>query len=332
MIWTPRIKFGGLLDIPDEAGETRAQTPIMGMAVDLLSEPNPELKILNIENSIVKGRVPANPGEILIGEKLAKNLNILPGDLATLISSTMYKSMTMKNFKIVGTVLFGMTALDRGSVIVDIADIQNLLDMQNAVGEILGFSADDIYHHDKSERIAHVFNAQYADINDQFTPVMGTLRAQSGIADLLDMVNRFSGAIVMIFLVVMSIVLWNAGLMGSIRRYGEIGIRLAIGEEKGHIYRSMIIESIAIGLFGSVIGTAMGLALSYYMQINGISIDTFMKDTTLLISNVMRARVTPTSFVIGFLPGVLATMLGTCIAGIGIYKRQTSQLFKELEV
>ena len=30
--WTPRIRFAGLLDIPDEQGETRAQGPMGGLA------------------------------------------------------------------------------------------------------------------------------------------------------------------------------------------------------------------------------------------------------------------------------------------------------------
>ena len=34
---------------------------------------------------------------------------------------------------------------------------------------------------------------------------------------------------------------------------------------------------------------------------------------------------------IGFIPGVLATVLGTMLAGLAIYKREMSQLFKELE-
>ncbi|MBN1222970.1 MAG: hypothetical protein JXB23_06950, partial [Candidatus Aminicenantes bacterium] len=38
MIWTSRIKFGGLLDIPDDMGETRAQGPVAGFALDLFSE------------------------------------------------------------------------------------------------------------------------------------------------------------------------------------------------------------------------------------------------------------------------------------------------------
>jgi len=42
LIWTARIKFGGLLDIPDEAGETRSQGPVAGMAIDLFSESSRE--------------------------------------------------------------------------------------------------------------------------------------------------------------------------------------------------------------------------------------------------------------------------------------------------
>jgi len=33
-------------------------------------------------------------------------------------------------------------------------------------------------------------------------------------------------------------------LMNGLRRYGEIGMRLAMGESKGQVYRSMIVESV----------------------------------------------------------------------------------------
>jgi putative ABC transport system permease protein len=74
------------------------------------------------------------------------------------------------------------------------------------------------------------------------------------------------------------------------------------------------------------------VAISYYLQIKGVDISFIMKNTTMMISNVIRAQVTPVSFIIGFIPGLLATFLGSAISGIGIYRRQTSQLFKELEV
>jgi putative ABC transport system permease protein len=161
---------------------------------------------------------------------------------------------------------------------------------------------------------------------------MATLLNQSGMAHYYQLINSASSILIAIFVLAMSLVLWNAGLMGSLRRYGEIGIRLAIGETKSHVYWSLIGESIFTGIAGSILGTALGLAASYYLQIKGIDISYAMKNASMMISNVIRAKVTPTSYYIGFLPGLLATFLGTAISGIGIYKRQTSQLFKELEV
>jgi putative ABC transport system permease protein len=119
--------------------------------------------------------------------------------------------------------------------------------------------------------------------------------------------------------------------MSGLRRYGEVGVRLAIGESKGHVYGALICESTLIGIVGSILGTIIGVGLSYYFQKHGLDISGVMKGATMLMSNVMRARVTPASYVIGLIPGILAMLLGTMIAGIGIFRRQTSQLFKELE-
>jgi putative ABC transport system permease protein len=221
--------------------------------------------------------------------------------------------------------------MDRGAIIADLSDIQQALDMTQGCGAILGFFHDDLYHEDQADIVVAEFNANHANASGKFSPIMGTLRTQSGLADYLDYVGTFSGVILGIFLTAMSIVLWNAGLTGSLRRYGEIGLRLAIGEETGHVYRSMMVESFAIGIAGSVIGTAIGLAIAYYLQVHGFDIGSLMKNSTMMISDVIRAQVEPLSFVIGFFPGILATILGTAISGIGIYKRKTSQLFKELE-
>ena len=127
--------------------------------------------------------------------------------------------------------------------------------------------------------------------------------------------------------------IWSwKNMMNGIRRYGEIGIRLAMGEPKGDIYRAMILESACIGIVGSVIGTAAGLAVSYWFQYVGLDFGSIMQKYTIVMSTVFRARVTETSYYIGFIPGIFASVIGTMFAGIGIYRRQTSQLFKELEV
>ena len=138
----------------------------------------------------------------------------------------------------------------------------------------------------------------------------------------------------MIFLFVsaMAIVLWNAGLLGGLRRYTEFGVRIALGEDKGHIYRSLLWEALMTGVIGSVIGTALGVTVVYALNSHGIDISGMMKNATMLMPSVMRPAVTPVMWYIGFIPGVFSMLLGNALAGIGIYKRETARLFNELEV
>jgi len=104
MVWTSRIKLGGLLDIPDENGQTRSQGPVFGIGIDLFSPDSAEIDILNLKKSIVRGRIPQNRNEILISESFAQKLGVGIGETATLISSTMQGSMTMHNLKVAGQV------------------------------------------------------------------------------------------------------------------------------------------------------------------------------------------------------------------------------------
>ncbi len=331
MVWTPRIRFGGLLDIPDAHGETRSQGPVMGLGVDLLSPESPEIEMLNLQKALAKGRLPQQRNEILISEEFAGKLGAQLGETATILSSTMYGSMAMHNFKIAGIVRFGITALDKSAIIADIADVRAALDMADGASEVLGYSRNMLYDDSAMLELAQRFNRNFSKEDDEFSPIMLTLGEQNGLAEYLFFANSMGSIIVSVFVFAMFIVLWNSGLMNGIRRYGEIGIRLAMGEPKGTLYRRMLYESLVIGLVGSIFGTLIGLALSYYMQYNPIDFSSLMRNSNMIISGEMGTRVTGMSYVIGFMPGLIAPLLGTMAAGVGIYRRQTSQLFKELE-
>jgi len=331
LVWVERIRFNGLADMPDERGETRAQGPATGLGVDLLSPHSPEIATLNIRKSLVLGHIPAKSGEMLIGDDFARKLRAKPGDTLTLLCTTMHGSMSMRNFIIAGTIRFGVNAMDKGAMLIDITDIRRALDMDDAAGEILGYFRDDIYHAEAALRIAHEFNNRYAGLNDEYAPMMSALQEQDGLGEYLDMVNYFTFIGSAIFVIAMSIVLWNVGLIGGLRRYGEMGLRLAIGEDKRHVYGSLIIEALVIGVVGSVIGTAVGLAFAWYLQVHGFDIGSMVKSSSMMMSNIIRAEITTATYYIGFIPGMLSTVLGAALSGIGIYKRETAQLFKELE-
>ena len=331
MIWAERIGFGGLMDAPDENGDTREQGPAMGMAIDLLSEESTEAERLNLQNILVRGELPDSPDELLLSEVFSQRLKVNPGDPVTLITSTMYGAMSITNFTVSGTIKFGAPVLDRGGVVADISGIRMAMDMEDAIGEILGYFSDDEYDDEKANALSSAFNLAKSDPDDLFSPIMVPLRDQNDLlSGYLDMVGYMQSVVISIFLVAMAIVLWNAGLLGGLRRYGEMGLRMAIGEHKGHIYRSLISESLVIGIMGSVIGTTFGLFFAKLLE-KGIDFSAMLEGSTMMMSGIYKAQITPECFYIGFIPGILATFFGTALAGIGIYRRQTAQLFKELQ-
>jgi putative ABC transport system permease protein len=331
LTWVERTKFSGLIDVPDESGETSAQGPVMGIAMDLLSENTKEKDRMNLNEALVRGNFPARRGEVLMSETFSRKLGVDPGEEITLISSTMYGSMALYNFTLSGTVNFGTRMLDKGTVLVDIEDIKLALNMIDAGGEILGFFNKGYYLPSEAKAVSEDFNNKYNSQEDEFSPIMISMRKQGNLATLIDMSEMMTSAIVFIFILVLSIVLWNTGLISGLRRYGEVGVRLAIGENKGHVYKSMVNESFVIGLAGSIGGTLIGLSIAYFMQRYGLDFGDVMGDSAIMMPSVFKARITPATYFIGFVPGVVSIVLGTMLSGIGIYKRNTARLFKELE-
>ena len=330
--WTKRVRFGGLIDAVDSNGESQGQGPAAGLAVDLFNNESGEVERMSIQKSLAKGTVPTSQGEVLLADAFSLKLNVDVGDTVTFFGTTMNGSMTMQNFVVTGTVFFGTPALDRGAFIVDISDAQQMLDMEDGAGEVLGFLKSNIYSKEETMVTKQLFNASFENDSDEFAPVMQTLRDQNGLAELIDYADSISGAFISIFILAMSLVLWNTGLLGGLRRYNEFGIRLALGESKGHIYRAMMLEAFIIGVIGSVIGTTIGVLLTYWLQVVGLDMSGSLENSNMLMSSIIRAKVTPNLYFIGFIPGVLAMVLGNMLSGIGIYKRSTAALFKELEV
>lgn len=332
--WTPRITFAGLLDVPDKNGETVEQGPTIAFGIDLFSQNSRQVEIWNLEKRLTSGKLPKRAEEVLLSNRLANRLDLKIGESVTFIGSTMHGAFTTFNFIVTGTFSLNMGPIDRDMMLVDISGARFALDMENAASEILGYTHSMYYEDEDAVALRQKFNASESDSSDMFSPIMLALRDSNQMGRMVDVNNAFMVILLGIFMTIIIVVLWNMGLMNGLRRYGEIGIRLAMGESKGQVYRSMILEAIIIGFIGTVMGTAIGLGLTYYMQEVGLDYSKGLENLTstkIVFSNVLYAKITPDLYYIGFIPGVLATVLGTMLAGWAIYKREMAELFKELE-
>ena len=332
--WSPRITFAGLLDVPDENGETEAQGPVIAFGIDLLSNESRQVEIWELEKSLVSGKLPENSNDALISSKMADQLNVGIGENVTFIGSTMDNAFTTYNFNVSGTFNLKKGQTDKQMMLVDLSGARLALDMDNAASEIFGFTHSLYYDDETAVALRTDYNKINSDSSDIFSPFMIALRDGNQMGTMVDISGAMMAIMGGVFLVIVMIVLWNMGLMNGLRRYGEIGLRLAMGESKGQVYRSMISEAIIIGLAGTVVGTGIGIGLTYYVQENGIDYTKgieALSNSSIVMPNIFYAQVTPDLFYIGFLPGVLATVLGTMLAGLAIYRREMAQLFKELE-
>ncbi|SVC59880.1 uncharacterized protein METZ01_LOCUS312734, partial [marine metagenome] len=242
--WTPRITFAGLLDIPDEKGETKAQGPVIAFGIDFLSDGSRQVEIWELERSLVSGKLPENRNDALISSKLANQLNLSAGESVTFIGSTMDNAFTTYNFNVSGTFNLRKGQTDKQMMLVDLSGARLALDMENTASAIFGFTHSLYYNDKKAVALRTDYNNTKSDSLDIFSPLMLALRDGNQMGTMVDISGAMLAIMGGIFLVVVMVVLWNMGLMNGLRRYGEVGLRLAMGESKGQVYRSMISEAV----------------------------------------------------------------------------------------
>ena len=79
--------------------------------------------------------------------------------------------------------------------------------------------------------------------------------------------NLFLGGI---FFLAAGLGVLNTMLMSAADRIREFGVLLALGASPGRIVRDVCAEAILLGLISSAAGAVIGLAVGYYLSVQGI--------------------------------------------------------------
>ena len=336
--WSPRIRWGALLDVPDKNGDTVSQTPIVGMALDLKDKKSLELKRLRLEESLIDGKIPEQDKEMLMGNQLAKTLNIELNQAVTLLGQSFDGGLVMDNYRVVGLVKFGVSAMDKKMVLIDLADAQDSFYMEDMITDWLGFlpaqyslSDYEAIKKNMKQPLSKLIEMPPKSWAEDDQAILLTIRDQQNIGAIADKFNIIKGFVVGIFTFLMMLVLWNAGILNGIHRYGEMGLRLAFGESHWRVIFNTGIEGLFVGVLGTLAGCIFGGVFAWFLQEVGINMGDSFAQSGLMINDVVRARLTTGAFIQGVIPGVFASVAGNLIASIAIFKRTESNLFRELE-
>jgi putative ABC transport system permease protein len=336
--WFPRIRWGAILDVPDKNGDTLSQTPIVGMGLELKNKNSLELKRMRLSEALVSGKFPESPKEMLMGDQLAETLGVKLGQAVTLFGQSFDGGLVADNYRVVGLVKFGVTAMDKKMALIDLSDAQDSFYMEDMITDWLGFLPMQ-YSLNEYEKVKTSMKEPLLHLNESppkswakdDQPILLSIRDQQNLGAIIDKFNIIKGFVVGIFTFLMILVLWNAGILSGIHRYGEMGLRLAFGEPHWKLVFTLGMEGLLIGILGTLAGCLFGGSFTWFLQEIGINMGDSFAQSGLMINDVVRARLTVGGFIQGIVPGLFASVAGTLVASLAIFQRSESNLFRELE-
>lgn len=199
----------------------------------------------------------------VIGDELAKKL--MPGTEAVgqelVLENSRYRVVGRLKFKAKSGMHFGFDWNDLAVVPLPLTQPTGRAPM------LFMNSADPARNTELLDRANALLLARHNGVDDfQFLDFNGMLKGYYAV---------FFGMILIVGLISgMSLVIGGVGIMNIMlvavaERRREIGLRKAVGAHEGAIMQQFLIESTVLSLFGAVIGTVLGLGLSYLAAVIG---------------------------------------------------------------
>ncbi|MBB2973603.1 ABC transporter permease [Mesorhizobium sp. RMAD-H1] len=215
-------------------------------------DPDAERGVSPIVGDFVQGsfdRLTAGGNNILIGDTMASRLGAGLGDTITAVSSTGLS----RNFKIAGLFHTGTTARDEGEAYVLLKNAQILSERANAVNDIRIKLADP----NAAPGVAKRAEAELG------YKAMAWQEANESILEALVIRNVIMYTVVAAIMLVAGFGIFNIISTITHEKARDIAIMKSLGFAEGDMRRLFLIEGVAIGAAGSLIGWLLGFVLVY---------------------------------------------------------------------
>ena len=242
----PEIKFSGLI-----TNGTKSSVFIgNGISAERYGLLGPTLDV--IEGNVLSRNPNTQEAEIVLGNKLARQLHVHPGDGVTLLATTVDGVLNAIDVIVAGTVSTGVPDIDERLVNVHLQTAQQLL-MTEKVSTL------SVYCYERVDEAALT-----ALINQRWPQLQVTSWQQRAFFyhGVRDLYNRIFGGmgIIIVCLVLFAVV--NTISMTVVERTREIGALSAMGTYRYEILNTFILEGGLLGGIGAMIGTFMALLIS----------------------------------------------------------------------
>jgi ABC-type lipoprotein release transport system permease subunit len=256
--WTPRVVGFGLLS---KDASTRG---VAVLGVDPRREPTVTTLAERVRRgSFVTGRAPF---EIVLGERLARNLGVGLGEQVLLYSVAYSLETAYELFRVVGIMKLPDANLDRSLAVIGLADAQAYFVYGDRVSEvaILAESADT------ADAIRSRLAAALAGDSGAEAHTWSEVMPELVQFIFLDDAGMYMLLVVLVVVVAFGIL--NTILMAVLERKREFGVLLALGLRPRSVFRIVYLESMLLASTGLAMGLAVAIPLVLWFQAHPIEL------------------------------------------------------------
>lgn len=197
------------------------------------------------------------PNEILLGSALARNIGVYPGEHLNLLNSSQQRrEMTVK-----GVFNTGNYLIDSGYAFTSLTTLQDL----RQTPTIGGYQVR-LRNPEQAPAIGATLTAELPYAPTPWQSLYGTLLEQ------LNLQKQVIGFVVFLIVVVAAFGIANVMTLAVFEKTQEIAILRAIGATQGTITRTFLLEGLALGLGGLLLGNLLGLAVAAYFTVRPFQI------------------------------------------------------------
>ena len=256
--------------------------------------------------TIAQGRFPSGPAEVALDEASAEKAGYVLGDTVKVVAQSGSRTFTM-----VGIASYGDVRSPGGATfaLFDVPTAAEFLGKPGFVDAILvvgdGSRSDDALAKD----IDTIFEPSQKV--ETLTGAEITKETQDDIGQALSFFSIFLTIFSVIALGVGSFVIYNVFSISAAQRQKENALLRALGANRAQITRSMLIESLVVGLFGSLLGFVGGIGISKLLSVALPALGFDLPSGGLVIT----ASILINTVVVGLIVTVLSAVLPARRAG-----------------
>jgi len=201
----------------------------------------------------------------VIGETLAKNLNVSLGDEITLLVQGFDGSLGAGVYNVEGIFRTGDPGLDRSVVFLNLKAAQELFWLGDRISQVLVFLDD-------ASNLEEVTQNLRAELDLNAYEVMPWDELMPELVQLIAFDNASGQLFLMLLILVVAFGILNTVLMSVFERVKEFGVMLALGMKPKKIVGLVFIESTLLSLIGVIFGNIIGFGLNWYFSYHPISL------------------------------------------------------------